>query len=104
MMKSTKGLVVLMLAGVAVGSGAFAGQAQDGRVKIGYEVPAEAQATKTLSLSDLEARVRAQGVQIKELKVKGLILEVEGYNKDGRKVKLLLDRRSGDVLARKLDD
>lgn len=59
---------------------------------------------KTLSLDALEQRVTAQGIRVKEMKVRGLLLKVEGRDQQHRKVKLVLDRRTGEVLYRGFDD
>ncbi|MGD9597374.1 MAG: PepSY domain-containing protein [Steroidobacteraceae bacterium] len=55
----------------------------------------------TLSLGDIESRMNAQGITIKEIELEGLLAEVEGHDAQGRKVELTLDRRSGEVLSRK---
>jgi hypothetical protein len=56
-----------------------------------------------LSLGDLEQRMVAQGITIKEIELKQLVAEIEGKDAQGRKVELVVDRRSGEVLARKPD-
>ncbi|MBB6093590.1 hypothetical protein HNQ60_002471 [Povalibacter uvarum] len=56
-----------------------------------------------LSLGDLEQRMTAQGITIKEIELKQLVAEIEGKDAQGRKVELVVDRRSGEVLARKPD-
>lgn len=58
----------------------------------------------TISLADLERVVQNQGIQVKEMKVRDLLLKVEGYDAQGRKVELMLDRRNGEVLSRQFDD
>jgi len=58
----------------------------------------------TLTLDALEQRVTAQGIRVKEMKVRGLLLKVEGRDAQHRKVKLTLDRRTGEVLYRGFDD
>lgn len=62
------------------------------------EVPAGA-----LSVSDIESRLSAQGFKVKEIEIRDLIAEVEGYDPQGREVELVVDRRSGETLARKYD-
>lgn len=65
--------------------------------------PSTAQAAATtLSLGDIESKMNAQGITIKEIEVEGLLAEVEGHDAQGRKVELTLDRRSGEVLSRKV--
>lgn len=58
----------------------------------------------TLSLAELEHRVRSANVTVKEMKVKGLLFEVEGYDASDREVELMLDRRSGEILSQKIDE
>lgn len=57
---------------------------------------------KTLSYEELERRVTAQGLQITKAEVRGLLLKVTAYDSQHRKVKMMLDRRSGEVLAREI--
>ncbi|MDN5873447.1 MAG: PepSY domain-containing protein [Sinobacteraceae bacterium] len=57
-----------------------------------------------LSLNQLQQRAAAQGVQLEELEIKGALLKVEGYNQSGQEVDLTLDRRTGEVLDKHLDD
>lgn len=56
----------------------------------------------SMSLDEIERRVTAQGLSVTEIEVKGLLVEVEGYDAQGRKVKQVLDRRSGEVLSQKI--
>lgn len=56
----------------------------------------------SMSLDEIERRVSAQGLNVTEIEVKGLLVEVEGYDAQGRKVKQVLDRRSGEVLSQKI--
>jgi hypothetical protein len=62
------------------------------------EVPAGA-----LSVGDIESRLSAQGIKVKEIEIRDLIAEVEGYDPQGREVELVVDRRTGETLARKYD-
>jgi len=55
-----------------------------------------------LSLAEIESRVTAKGLTVKELEVEGLIVEVDAYDAQGRKVELKMDRRSGEILAAKV--
>lgn len=69
-------------------------------------VPPAAPAAATanvLSLGEIESRLTAQGITIREIELRDLVAEVEGRDAQGRKVELLLDRRSGEILSRKLD-
>lgn len=56
----------------------------------------------TLSYEELERRVTAQGLQIKKAEVRDLLLKVTAYDNQHRKVKMMLDRRTGEVLAREV--
>jgi hypothetical protein len=60
-------------------------------------------APDVLSLGDIETRLTAQGIQIREVEIKDLVVEVEGRDAQGRKIELLVDRRSGEILSQKLD-
>jgi hypothetical protein len=40
---------------------------------------------------------------VKEMEVHDKVLEVEGYDAQGREIDLIVDRRSGEILSRKLD-
>jgi hypothetical protein len=59
---------------------------------------------KFLSLSEIEQRVTATGIRVTEIEVKDRIVEVEGRDASNREVDLVVDRRSGEILSRKLDD
>jgi cytoskeletal protein RodZ len=61
-----------------------------------------AASANVLSIADIESRMLAQGITITEIEVQDLLVEVEGYGADGRKVELVLDRRSGDTLSQKV--
>ena len=56
-----------------------------------------------LSLGDIESRLVAQGIKIREIEVRDLLLEVEGYDAEGRKIELVIDRRTGETLSHKFD-
>ncbi len=62
-----------------------------------------APASRVLSLADLESRMVADSITIREIELRDLVAEVEGRDASGRKVELLVDRRSGEILSRKLD-
>lgn len=73
--------------------------------------PAAAQPVKStpdggtfLSLTEIERRVTATGVRVTEIEVKDRIVEVEGRDSLNREVELVVDRRSGEILSRKIDD
>jgi len=67
----------------------------DGRNDVA--IPANA-----LTIADIESRMAAQGISIKEVEMEGLLVEVEGFDTNGNKVELVLDRRSGEILSRKV--
>src|SRR5688572_16296126 len=64
---------------------------------------ASATAADVLGLGEIESRLTAQGITIREIEVRERVLEVEGRDAQGRKVELLLDRRSGEILSSKPD-
>jgi hypothetical protein len=86
---------VLSIAGLA--ATAWAETAPEWNAKVA--VPAGA-----LSVGDIESRLSAQGIKVKEVEIRDLIAEVEGYDAQGREVELVIDRRSGETLAHKYDD
>jgi len=67
------------------------------------EAPATTTPSTALSLCDIESRLTAQGITIHELELRDLVIEVEGRDGQGRKLEVLVDRRSGEILSRKLD-
>jgi hypothetical protein len=67
------------------------------------QAAAPAAASPVLSLGDIESRLTAQGITIHEIELRDSVLEVEGRDAQGRKVELLVDRRNGEILSRKLD-
>lgn len=86
---------VVTLAGVA-GASAWAQTAPSTGV---VNVPAN-----VLSIGEIESRLTAQGIKVKEIDVRDLLAEVEGYDAQGREVELVIDRRSGETLSHKYDD
>ena len=58
---------------------------------------------KLLGLTEIESQLAAQGIRVKEMEVHDKVLEVEGYDAQGREIDLIVDRRSGEILSRKLD-
>ena len=62
-----------------------------------------APAADVLSLGEIETRLTAQGITIREIELRDRVVEVEGRNAQGRKVELLIDRRSGEILSNKPD-
>jgi hypothetical protein len=68
------------------------------------QTSAPAAARTMLSLTEIEKIVNAQGIRVSELEVKDNVVEVEGRDKTDREVELLVDRRSGEILTRKVED
>ena len=60
--------------------------------------------SNVLSLSEIESRLEAQGLRVKEMEVHDKVLDVEAYDAQGRELDLIVDRRSGEILSRKFDD
>jgi uncharacterized membrane protein YkoI len=56
-----------------------------------------------LSLGEIESRLTAEGIKIDEIDLRDSVVEVEGRDAEGREVELLVDRRTGEILSRKLD-
>jgi hypothetical protein len=67
------------------------------------QAPSPAATSPVLSLGDIESRLTAQGITIHEIELRDSVVEVEGRDAQGRKVELLVDRRNGEILSRKLD-
>jgi len=70
----------------------------------GNLTPADTASAKLLSLAEIETRLASQGIRIKEIEVKDKLLEVEAYDAQGREIELLVDRRTAEILSRKLED
>jgi len=96
--RKAAGLLAAVL--VVGGSGAAVwGQSASVEQSTKIAVPAN-----VLSVGDIESRLTAQGIKVKEIEVRDLLAEVEGYDAQGREVELVLDRRSGELLSHKYDD
>lgn len=91
------GALVGTIAVAGLGAVAWAQTAPVANPKV--EVPANA-----LSVGDIESRLSAQGLKVKEVEIRDLIAEVEAYDAQGREVELVIDRRSGETLTHKYDD
>ena len=68
------------------------------------QTSAPATPANVLSIADIESRLSAQGISIKEIELRDLVVEVEGREANGREVELLVDRRNGEILSREQDD
>ncbi|TWT21446.1 PepSY domain-containing protein [Luteimonas marina] len=90
----TSGITLLMGAGLVISSMAVFAQ-QTGRT------PATNNAY--MSAGDVERRAIAEGVSvITEIELEDRLAEVEGRDAQQRKVELVIDRRTGEVLQRKV--
>lgn len=65
--------------------------------------PAATTPANLLSLGEIESRLAAEGIKIKEIEVRDLLLEIEGYDAQGREIELVVDRRTGETLSHKFD-
>ena len=57
-----------------------------------------------LGLSEIEALLQSQGIRVHELEVRDSVVEAEGRDSADRKVEVIVDRRSGEILSRRFDD
>jgi hypothetical protein len=67
------------------------------------QAAAPAAPSAVLSLCDIESRLAAQGITIREIELRDRAVEVEGRDAQGTKVELLMDRKSGEILSQKPD-
>lgn len=66
-----------------------------------HAAPASNAAAGTLvSLDEIERRATAEGLQVRDIELRDLLVEVKGRDANGKKVELVIDRRSGEVLSR----
>lgn len=95
----SNGVRAVLLAGVAAFAaiGGAAAWAQNAQEKV-VQVPAN-----VLSVGEIESRLTAQGIKVKEIEVRDLLAEVEGYDAQGREIEVVIDRRSGEMLSHKYD-
>jgi multidrug efflux pump subunit AcrA (membrane-fusion protein) len=96
-LKAAGALAAGVLAVAGIGATAWAETAPVWNAKV--EVPAGA-----LSVGDIESRLVAQGIKVKEVEIRDLIAEVDAYDAQGREVELIIDRRNGETLSHKYDD
>lgn len=61
-------------------------------------------ASQTLTFSQIESRLAADGFRIVEIERYANSIEVKGYERGGACVEMHLDKRTGDVLRREYDD
>jgi hypothetical protein len=96
----TSGVRALMLATVVTLAGVAGASAwAQNPPEFAVQVPANA-----LSVGEIESRLTAQGIKVKEIEVRDLLAEVEGYDAQGREIEMVIDRRNGETLSHKYDD
>jgi len=55
-------------------------------------------------MAELEQIGISEGLTVTEIENKQRLAEVEGYDAQSRKVKLIVDRQTGEILSRKVKD
>lgn len=90
----------LLAAVLIVGGSGAAVWAQTAAVEESAKVTVPA---NVLDVGDIENHLVAQGIEVKEIEVRDLLAEVEGYDAQGREVELVIDRRSGETLSHEYD-
>lgn len=93
----TSGVRTLILAAVVTLTGVAGASASAQNAPV--QVPANA-----LSIAEIENRLTAQGIKVKEIEVRDLLAKVEGYDAQGREVEMVIDRRNGETLSHEYDD
>jgi hypothetical protein len=69
-----------------------------------FSACAAAPAAKPMSFGAAEKHAAKHGIRADEIKIKRSTIKVEGRDNQNRKVELVLDRRTGEVLDRRFDD
>jgi hypothetical protein len=90
-------------AGLAVAQAPVNGPEQSAPASAPANAPA-ATAKRTLGLGEIEALLQKEGIKVHELEVRDSVVEAEGRDANQRKVELVVDRRSGEILSRRFDD
>lgn len=91
-MKKFIAITALCVAGTAAVAGTALAQDQQRVTRTG-----------NIGSADLEQRARAQGITtVKEIEFEGRLAEVEGRDAQGRKVEIVFDRSTGEVLSHKV--
>ena len=62
---------------------------------------ARASSAGFLNIAEIERRATSEGIAVTEIELENRLAEVEGRDAQQRKVKLVIDRRTGEVLQRK---
>jgi len=87
---------------VAGGAGAMAlVQAADQTAAV--EKPVVTIPANVLNAGDIESRLTAQGIKVKEIEIRDLLAKVEGFDAQGREIELVIDRRNGETLSHEYD-
>jgi hypothetical protein len=101
MMTHKKTLPILLSMAIAAAAGFAVAQTPAN----GPEQSAPAAAAKgALGLGEIEALLQKEGIKVHELEVRDSVVEAEGRDANQRKVELIVDRRSGEILSRRFDD
>jgi hypothetical protein len=66
--------------------------------------PSSAAGKASMGLSEIESLLQRQGIRVHELEVRDSVVEAEGRDANNRKVEVIVDRRSGEILSRRFDD
>lgn len=93
-----RGAVLAAVVAVAGVGGAAAWAQTAGQERV-VQVPANA-----LSAGEIESRLTAQGIKVKEIKIRDLLAKVEGFDAQGREIEVVIDRRNGEMLSHEFDD
>lgn len=109
-----KSVTFALVGSVLVGLGAVAIAQQPPAVEAPSSPPAAAAPAPAaappaagkapLGLSEIEALLQRQGIRVHELEVRDHVVEAEGRDTSNRKVEVIVDRRSGEILSRRFDD
>jgi hypothetical protein len=62
---------------------------------------ARASAPGLLNMAEVEQRAASEGIVVTEIEMENRLAEVEGRDAQQRKVELVIDRKTGEVLQRK---
>jgi hypothetical protein len=101
-----------VMAAAVVGTGAIAFSQEPAAVETPNSPPVQAPASPAvppagkalLGLGEIESLLQKQGIRVYELEVRDRVVEAEGRDTSNRKVEVLVDRRTGEILSRRFDD
>lgn len=82
-------------------------QAQDSASQANAAVSSQAAAdrdTSRVSLAEIERRATSEGIRITEVEVQDRVVEVEGRDATHRRIELLMDAHTGEILSRRHED